>query len=66
LFYATELATQQPNARLKRLIEQANNCLNNGDVRIEHVLREIDANYTIDTLPEPLKQLRTQLIKLIV
>lgn len=66
LFYATELATQQPNARLQRLIEQANNCLNNGGVRIEHVLREIDANYTIDTLPEPLKQLRTQLIKLIV
>lgn len=63
LFYATESATQQPNARLERLLEMATNCINGQQTHIEGVLREIDANYTADTLPEQLKQLRIQLIK---
>lgn len=65
LFYATELASQQPNARLQRLVELAKRCLNQGDIQVESVLREIDANYTTETIPDELNQLRTQLIKLI-
>ncbi len=65
LFYATELASQQPNARLQRLVELANRCLNQGDIQVESVLREIDANYTTETIPDELNRLRTQLIKLI-
>ena len=65
LFYATELASQQPNARLQRLVELARRCLNQGDIQVESVLREIDANYTTETIPDELNQLRTQLIKLI-
>lgn len=65
LFNAAESATQQPNARLERLIELAKGCLNNEDIHIESVLREIDANYVANTIPEPLKQLRAQLINLI-
>lgn len=65
LFYATELASQQPNGRLQRLVEQARRCLNQGDIQVESVLREIDANYTTETIPDELNQLRTQLIKLI-
>ena len=65
LFYATELASQQPNGRLQRLVELARRCLNQGDIQAESVLREIDANYTTETIPDELNQLRTQLIKLI-
>lgn len=65
LFYATELASQQPNGRLQRLVELARHCLNQGDIQVESVLREIDANYTTETIPDELNQLRTQLIKLI-
>ena len=65
LFYATELASQQPNGRLQRLVELAKRCLNQGDIQVESVLREIDANYTTETIPDELNQLRTQLIKLI-
>lgn len=65
LFYATELASQQPNGRLQRLVELARRCLNQGDIQVESVLREIDANYTTETIPDELNQLRTQLIKLI-
>lgn len=65
LFYATELASQQPNGRLQRLVELAKRCLNQGDIQAESVLREIDANYTTETIPDELNQLRTQLIKLI-
>ncbi|MWP62960.1 AAA family ATPase [Gilliamella sp. Pas-s25] len=65
LFYATESATQQPNARSERLIELATYCINNDDTQIESVLREIDANYTAGTVPEQLKLLRAQLIDLI-
>jgi MoxR-like ATPase len=65
LFYATESAAQQPNARLERLIELATHCVNNDAQQIESVLREIDANYSVDTIPDQLKQLRTQLIDLI-
>lgn len=65
LFYATELASQQPNGRLQRLVELAKRCLNQGDIQAESVLREIDANYTTETIPDELNQLRKQLIKLI-
>ena len=65
LFYATELASQQPNGRLQRLVELAKRCLNQGDIQVESVLREIDANYTTETIPDELNHLRTQLIKLI-
>jgi MoxR-like ATPases len=65
LFYATELASQQPNGRLQRLVELARRCLNQGDIQAESVLREIDANYTTETIPDELNHLRTQLIKLI-
>lgn len=65
LFYATELASQQPNGRLQRLVELAKRCLNQGDIQVESVLREIDANYTTETIPDELNQLRTQLVKLI-
>ena len=65
LFYATELASQQPNGRLQRLVELAKRCLNQGDIQVESVLREIDANYTTETIPDELNRLRTQLIKLI-
>ncbi len=65
LFYATELASQQPNGRLQRLVELARRCLNQGDIQVESVLREIDANYTTETIPDELNHLRTQLIKLI-
>ncbi|OCG41949.1 AAA family ATPase [Gilliamella sp. Bif1-4] len=70
LFYAPESAVQQPNARLERLIEMATNCLNNGNDNIdinhiESILREIDANYSSETIPAQLKPFRAQLIKLI-
>lgn len=65
LFYATELASQQPNGRLQRLVELARRCINQGDIQVESVLREIDANYTTETIPDELNHLRTQLIKLI-
>lgn len=62
LFSAVEEATLQPLSRAARLQEAARACLagpeNGLPERAESVLREIDANFTADTLPQVLAGLR--------
>jgi MoxR-like ATPase len=67
LHYAVEEATLQPRSRIARLADAARACLAApaGDApvigAIESVLREIDANFAADRLPEELAPLREQL-----
>ncbi|GFM55687.1 hypothetical protein PSCICF_18650 [Pseudomonas cichorii] len=65
LFSAVEEATLQPLSRLSRLIEAATDCLNKEASAVaaerESLLREIDANFTGDNLPEELQTLRSRL-----
>jgi MoxR-like ATPase len=65
LFSAAEAATQQPLSRGPRLAEAAQRCLAvQGDgqrTAIEALLREIDANYSEQTLPAELVEWRPQL-----
>ncbi|MBN8738610.1 MAG: AAA family ATPase [Lysobacterales bacterium 69-70] len=60
---AVEAAAMQPPSRTARLIDAARQCLaGEADApRLEAVLREIDANFTADTLPAALAGLRREL-----
>ncbi|MEK8029551.1 AAA family ATPase [Ideonella sp. DXS29W] len=70
LLSAVEQATLQPLSRATRLIEAAQSCLAtiHGDraARAESLLREIDANFSAETMPDGLGPLRDQLAALIV
>ena len=64
---AAELASLQPRSRVARLMEAARECLavEPADAprpAAEAVLREIDANFSADTLPAELEPLRTRLV----
>jgi MoxR-like ATPase len=61
LMSAVEEATQQPMSRLTRLVDAAQSALSTL-IGIEAVLREIDANFSAETLPAELGTLRTQLV----
>jgi len=75
LHYAVEAATLQPRSRAARLVEAAQACLAgttgtidaapaegaDATLRLESVLREIDANFAGDQLPADLAPLREQL-----
>lgn len=65
LFSAVEEATLQPLSRLARLIEAATECLSRDAASVaaerERLLREIDANFAVDSLPEELQALRSRL-----
>ncbi|WP_249675896.1 AAA family ATPase [Pseudomonas abieticivorans] len=65
LFSAVEEATLQPLSRLGRLIEAATDCLAKDASCVaaerESLLREIDANFAGDSLPQELQALRSQL-----
>jgi MoxR-like ATPase len=70
LLSAVEQATLQPLSRAVRLIEAALGCLAREDANrlalAEALLREIDANFSADTLPPDLAPLREQLAALLV
>jgi MoxR-like ATPase len=70
LHHAVEEATLQPRSRVSRLLDAARACLAPPEdgapelpaaPRLEAVLREIDANFSADQLPEELAALREQL-----
>jgi len=65
LFSAVEAASQHPLSRLARLVEAATRCLAQEAASVaaerESLLREIDANFAADALPEDLRQLRGRL-----
>ncbi|MGE8356665.1 MAG: AAA family ATPase, partial [Microvirgula sp.] len=65
LFSACEAAVQQPLSRAARLASAAQECLTQSAMvtpaRLEALLREIDANFSREQLPEALAGLRTQL-----
>jgi len=70
LFNAVEAASLQPLAREERLILEAEALLQLeptavDQLNIESLLREIDANYSIDTISERLLTMRKQLIQLV-
>jgi MoxR-like ATPase len=69
LFSAVEQATLQPRSRAVRLAAAATSCLaQDGDARrgeAEQILREIDANFSSDTLPDELLPLRARLAGLL-
>jgi MoxR-like ATPase len=69
LLSAVEEATLQPLSRVARLVESAQGCLARGGdeqpVEAERLMREIDANFSTDTLPAELGELRSQLADLI-
>ncbi|QDQ27028.1 AAA family ATPase [Chitinimonas arctica] len=75
LFSAVEEATLQPMSRLARLSETAETYLARTEGKetggasmgeIEALLREIDANFGVDSLPPALNALRTRLAALVV
>lgn len=65
LFSACEATVQQPLSRAARLESAAQECLARSatvtPARLEALLREIDANFSREQLPEALAGLRTQL-----
>lgn len=67
LLSAVEEATQQPLSRVARLAESARACLEGEPAAVraqaESVLREIDANFNSEQLPEALGGLRGQLVE---
>lgn len=69
LFSAVEEATLQPMSRLNRLLETAEDYLARTEppasAALESLLREIDANFDSQTLPEPLQRAREQLARLL-
>lgn len=69
LFSAVEEATLQPMSRVNRLLETAEDYLSRAEPPassvLEGLLREIDANFNSQTLPEPLQQARGQLTRLL-
>lgn len=67
LFNAVEMASLQPLSRKERLLSEARNVLEKTDrLNVEAVLREIDANYSDQTMPLELKEIRQQLIGLVL
>lgn len=65
---AVEAVAQQPPSRAARLADAARACLGDTDVaasQVEAVLREIDANFSADSLPEELAGLRRKLALLL-
>lgn len=66
LHAAVELASQQPAARVARLIEAAEACLGSDSpaqsVLAEALLREIDANFVPERLPATLAAARARLV----
>jgi MoxR-like ATPase len=69
LFTAVEEATLQPMSRFNRLLETGEEYLARSEppatALVEGLLREIDANFTSETLPEPLQGVRAQLANLL-
>jgi MoxR-like ATPase len=69
LLSAVEQATLQPMSRLTRLLESAQGCIARTDdkrnAQAEALLREIDANFSIDTLPAVLAPWRVKLVDLL-
>lgn len=65
LFGAVEEATLQPMSRLNRLLETANEYLARSEplepAPLEALLREIDANFDRQSMPEPLQSVRERL-----
>jgi MoxR-like ATPase len=70
LFSAVEQATQQPRSRAARLLAAAENCLARSDDSqcrdAEQILREIDANFSGETLPADLGEMRGRLADLMI
>jgi MoxR-like ATPase len=66
LLSAVEQATLQPMSRVTRLLESAQGCIARTDgernAEAEALLREIDANFSIDTLPAILAPWRVKLV----
>ncbi|MEQ1767737.1 MAG: hypothetical protein ABL859_09955, partial [Methylotenera sp.] len=60
-----------PMSRVARLVDAAKSCLDGGHDRVvqttlaEALLREIDANFTADALPEVLAEQRARLVAMI-
>nr|WP_237542787.1 hypothetical protein [Pseudomonas syringae] len=69
LFSAVEEATLQPMSRLHRLLETAENYLSSAEppasALLEGLLREIDANFNSQTIPDPLLDAREQIARLL-
>lgn len=76
LHAAVELAALQPMSRVARLIEAARSCLDDGHdgtalrnpvqaTLAEALLREIDANFAADALPEALAEQRVRLVAVV-
>jgi MoxR-like ATPase len=65
LLSAVEQATLQPLSRVSRFLEEGRRCSSLPDLdrrlQAESLLREIDANFSAETLPEALATLRSQL-----
>jgi MoxR-like ATPase len=70
LFSAVEEATMQPLSRASRLEETARALLTTTSAdsakQVEAVLREIDANFTLEGMPPQLSELRAKLMRLMV
>jgi MoxR-like ATPase len=70
LLSAVEQASQQPLSRMARLIESAQACVSRTDAEraaeAEALLREIDANFSLEALPPELATWRTQLAGAVV
>jgi MoxR-like ATPase len=65
-----EVAAQQPLARTTRLIEQCDAILSQSSeagflLKAEASLREIDANFSIDNIPDDLLNRRRDLVRAI-
>ncbi len=64
LYHAVEAATLQPYSRVQRLLVQGRDGLASATsvAALEALLREIDANFSAETLPEDLRRVRIQLL----
>jgi MoxR-like ATPase len=60
---AVEWAARKPISRAARLIEAAQHALQSEDANPAAVLREIDANFSSDDLPDALRDLRQALMQ---
>lgn len=71
LHAAVELATLQPMSRVARLVDAAKSCLDGGHdhavqtTLAEALLREIDANFAVDALPDVLAEQRARLLAMV-
>jgi MoxR-like ATPase len=59
---AVEWAAQKPISRTARLMEMAERALQSGEQNPASVLREIDANFGADDMPDGLRESRIQLV----